>query len=217
MVWTLFTRRSSKFGHLFYWINRWFSLPVPVSIWTDFTKRTRMHSSRMRTGRSSTVCRRLLPGGACLLWGGVCSQGVCVCSQGGGVSALGGVCSQGGGVCSQGGCLLWWVSAPGVCTGGCLLPEGGLLRGVCSGGVCSQGASAPRGGVYSGGVCSRGMSAPGGVCSQGCLLLRGVSAPGGVCLSACWDTTPREQTPPLWTEWQTGAKILPWPQLRCSR
>ena len=42
-----------------------------------------MHSSRMRTGRSSIVCRSLLPGG-------------CVCSRGcllWGVSALGGVCS----------------------------------------------------------------------------------------------------------------------------
>ena len=39
-----------------------------------------MHSSRMRTGRSLTICRSLLPRGACfpggcLLLGGVCSQG----------------------------------------------------------------------------------------------------------------------------------------------
>ena len=41
-----------------------------------------MHSSRMRTGRSLTVCRSLLPvgGGGCLLregvrFGGVCSLG----------------------------------------------------------------------------------------------------------------------------------------------
>ena len=51
---------------------------------------TRMHSSRMRTGHSLTVCRSQ---GGCLLWGvstlgGVCSQGS-VCS-GGRVSALGG-------------------------------------------------------------------------------------------------------------------------------
>ena len=45
---------------------------------------TRMHSSRMRTGRSLTVCWRLLPGGGCLLPGGV------------GGSGLGGVCSGGG-------------------------------------------------------------------------------------------------------------------------
>ena len=29
-----------------------------------------MHSSRMRTGRSLTVCWCLLPGGVCLVWGG---------------------------------------------------------------------------------------------------------------------------------------------------
>ena len=52
-------------------------------------KKTRMHSSRTRTGRSLTVFRSLLlrggcllPGGGCLLLGGgVCSRGVC--SQGG--------------------------------------------------------------------------------------------------------------------------------------
>ena len=52
-----------------------------------------MHSSRMRTGRSLTICQSLLPGGGYLLWGGVCS--------GGWVSALGGVCS--GGVSAPGG------------------------------------------------------------------------------------------------------------------
>ena len=81
-----------------------------------------MHSSRMRTGRSLTVCRSLLPGGdvsapggMCLLPGGFCS---------GGVSAPGGVCSWG--------CLLpGGVSAPrgGVCSGGCLLPRGSAPRG----------------------------------------------------------------------------------------
>ena len=78
-----------------------------------------MHSSRMRTGRSSTVCRSLLPG-ECLFPGG----------SGRGVSALGGVSS--GGVCSGG------VCTGGVCSGGL------LLGGVCSG-VCSWGVSAPRG------------------------------------------------------------------------
>ena len=68
--------------------------------------RTRMHSSRMRTGRSLTVCWSVLPGVSDL--GGVCFRGV---------SALGGVCS--------GGCLLWGVSDPGcVCSGGCLLQGG---------------------------------------------------------------------------------------------
>ena len=52
----------------------------------------------MRTGRSLTVCRSLVPGGG-VLQGGVCSWGVWllpgegVCSRG--VSALGGFCSRG--------------------------------------------------------------------------------------------------------------------------
>ena len=53
---------------------------------------TRMHSSRMRTGRSLTICRSLLPGGVYAARGGVCSWGLLlggVCSQG--VSAPGGV------------------------------------------------------------------------------------------------------------------------------
>ena len=41
---------------------------------------TRMHFSRMHTGRLLTICWSLLPGG-CLLWG-VCSQGRGVCSWG---------------------------------------------------------------------------------------------------------------------------------------
>ena len=76
-----------------------------------------MQSSRMRTDRSLTVCRSLLPGGGCLLWegsapGGVSALGRClllggVCSGGStpggvsasrGVSAPRGVCSWGGGV-----------------------------------------------------------------------------------------------------------------------
>ena len=134
---------------------------------------TRMHSSRMRTGRSLTVCRSLLPRG-----GVVCSQGVCLLQ---GVSALG------GGVCSWRGVLLQGVSAPG----GCLLLEGVFaLGGVCSGGC-----------LLPGDVCSWGVSALGGVsahrgcvCSRGCLL-QGVSAPGqcvsalgGVCSGGvcCW-------------------------------
>ena len=85
---------------------------------------TRMHSSKMRTGRSLTVCCSLLPGGlsgpgcmvrgeGCLVWGvggpGLRVGGGCLPS-GGRLSAPGGVCSQGGvcsrDVCSQGGCLL---------------------------------------------------------------------------------------------------------------
>ena len=58
-----------------------------------------MHSSRMHTGRSLTVCWRLLPRG------GVCSRGVpglggCLVRGGawsGGVPGLGGVSAPGGG------------------------------------------------------------------------------------------------------------------------
>ena len=70
-----------------------------------------------------------------------------------------------------------------------------------------------------GGVCfpGEGVSASGGVWSWGGGLVRG----GGVCsrgwgsggIPACTDAEPRS----LWTEWQTGVKILPWPKLRCGR
>ena len=86
--------------------------------------KTRMHSSRMRTGRSLTVCCSLFPGG-CLVRG-VCSWGsVCLVRLGGTWS--GGVPGRGG--AWTGGCLLW----------GDLLP-GGSARGVSApGGVCARG------------------------------------------------------------------------------
>ena len=68
-----------------------------------------MHSSRMCTGRSLTVCRSLLPrgGGSVCSQGGVCSGGMSArgCPAPGGVSALGGwgVCSEGGSA-PRGGC-----------------------------------------------------------------------------------------------------------------
>ena len=83
---------------------------------------TRMHSSRMHTSRSLTVCCSLLPGGGLLL-GGVCLVRGGVCSQG--VSAPRGVCTWSRGVSASGGCAWSW---------GCLL----------LGGVCSGGGSAPR-------------------------------------------------------------------------
>ena len=97
---------------------------------------TRMHSSRMRTGRSLTVCRSLLPrwgwggvsapGRGGLLLGGVWSWG---CLLPGGASGLGGVSAPGG-------CLLPGV---GVSARGGVCSWGGLfLRGVCSWGVVSQ-------------------------------------------------------------------------------
>ena len=94
-----------------------------------------MHSSRMRTGRSLTVCRSLLGGGGvgCLLRGSaprgstpracVCSQRVCLLP--GGVSAPRGCLLRGstpkGGVCPHGAVC----SCGGVCSGGCLLLGGG--------------------------------------------------------------------------------------------
>ena len=100
-----------------------------------------MHSSRMRTGRSLTVCRSLLPRG------GVCCGGGCLLP---GVSVPGGVCSGGSaprGVSAPG------VSAPRGCLllGGCLFPLGCLLWGVSAPGRCLL-----RGCLLWGGVCSRG-------------------------------------------------------------
>ena len=94
---------------------------------------------------------------------------------------------------------------------------------------------AARGGVCSGrcllrGVCSGGVSAPGGlirvVSDLGWCLLWGGLLPGGLLwggllwgglLWGGWYTSMHWGRPPLWTEWQTGVKILPWPQLRCGR
>ena len=97
-----------------------------------------MHSSRMHTGRSLTVCQSLLPRGSLLL-GGVCYGG-CVCSwlvSAPGASALGGVYVYSGGSALGGGCLLLEsLSAQG---------------GVCSGGVSALGegaVSASRGWWY---------------------------------------------------------------------
>ena len=158
---------------------------------------TRMHSSRMRTGRSLTVCWSQLPGEVCSLVGGGCSQGG-VCS--GGVCS-GGCLLWGEGVCFWGGCLLLWGLLPG---GGGLLPGG-----VCSGGHVSQDALRQRppcgqnpGGVFQGvsapggyllrgcqlggrGVCSQGVSAPGGSAPGGRGLLLGGSALGVVCIPGC--------------------------------
>ena len=171
-----------------------------------------MHSSRMRTGRSLTVCQSLLPGGMSVL-GGLLLGGGCLIPD---VSVLGGESAPGGRWC-----LFWWVPAPGGCLlpwgvyswGGCLLPgrcllQGGsapggcLLRGVLLPGRCLiqgecllWGVSAPRG-VYSWGVSvPRGSLLPGG-----CLL------PGGGGIPAC-----TEAHTPLWTESQMPVKILLWP------
>ena len=117
-------------------LNQPFSLDVPL----ENRLITRMHSSRMRTVRSSGH-----------LSGGVCSGG---CLLPGGVSA------PRGGVCS------WGV----VCSGGCLLLWGVCLGGVCSwgvsalGGVCSQGGACSGGGSALGEGLLWGVSALGRVC-----------------------------------------------------
>ena len=75
--------------------------------------------------------------------------------------------------------------------------EGGLLPG--------WGCLLPGEALLWGGSAPRGVSAPGGRGGGG-----GVCSRGGI--PAC-----TEAEPPMWTEWQTGVKILPWIQLRCGR
>ena len=143
-----------------------------------------MHSSRMHTGCSLTICWHLLLGGV-RYQGGVCSWGVCACSWGE-------IWSQRVCVCSHGWSVPGGVSGPGgVCLvlgevwslGVCLLP-GDLVWG-----------SAPGEEVWSQGGC---VSAAGGcVCSGGCSI--------PACTEA--DTLPS----PLWTESQMPVKTLPWP------
>ena len=80
-----------------------------------------MHSSRMRTGHSLTVCCSLLPGG-----GGVCLVG--------GVSAWSGGCLPGLGGCLPGQGVSAW-------SGGCLPGLGGCLPGL--GGFSLPGGACP--------------------------------------------------------------------------
>ena len=109
-----------------------------------------MHSSRMRIGRSLTVCCSLLPGGVSAL--GASPFG----GSAPGVPGLRGVSAP------RGVCLVWGVPGPGG-----LLREGLLQRGWVPG----------LGDAWSGGAWSRG-SAPGGSApegvgawSGGCLVL----------------------------------------------
>ena len=79
-----------------------------------------MHSSRMRTGRSLTICWHLLPGGGGVsLPGGLPAQGGSPC--------LGGFSLPGGGVCSGG------LPAGGFSLPGGVLPARGCSP--CPGGV----------------------------------------------------------------------------------
>ena len=109
--------------------------PMFILTLTERECKKRMHSSRMRTGRSLTVCWSLLPGGCLVRVGGLLPPGgVCLLGGGcgpGGVSASGGVLVLGGLVPGRG---VWsWgaVCLPGgsACGGVCLL-GGSPCRGV---------------------------------------------------------------------------------------
>ena len=151
----------------------------------------------MRTSRSLTVCRSLLPG--------------VVSAQGGGRSAPRGIVSALGGVCSWGVCLLRGVSAPRECL---------LYGGVCSRGhVCSWGVCLLWGCLLWGGVCSQGVCLLWGVSAPG-----GVSALGGIC---SWGGLLRgegvvsqhalRQTPPTVNRITHTCKNITLAQLRCGR
>ena len=101
-----------------------------LAVWFQFQieTETRMHSSRMRTGRSLILCCSLLPGrgegGVCLVWGGVCLVLGGVLPGLGGLPGPGGVCLVGGGLPGPG------RSLPGLGEGGvCLVPGGFSLPG----------------------------------------------------------------------------------------
>ena len=103
-------------------------------------------------------------------------------------------CSRGGctcqwGVPAQEGVPAWGCTCWGVYLLGVYLPgEGNLPWGcTCQGGTCP-------GGVY----LPRGCTCQEVYLSGGCTCQRGVPA----------------QVLPPWTEWQTGAKVLPCPKLR---
>ena len=75
-----------------------------------------------------------------------------------------------------------------------------------AGGVCPEGVSA-WGVSAQGGVCPEGVSA-----WEGCLPRGDVSGHGGLVVSLQGGFIPActgADTPPLWTEWQTGVKTLP--------
>ena len=129
---------------------------------------TRMHSSRMRTGRSLTVFQSLQPGGCTWSWGvylvrgGVPGPGGCVPGPGGCTWSRGAVPGPRGGVPGPGG------GVPGP--GGCTWSQGGVPgpRGVPGPGGCTWsrgGVPGPKGGYL----------VPGGIWSWGVYLVpRGV-------------------------------------------
>ena len=167
---------------------------MPKSWYTNSTI-TRMHSSRMRTGRSLTVFRSLQPGGGGT-WsggGGTWSRGGGGCTwSGGGVPGPGMVYLVRGGVPGPGGCpwsgggCTWsgggvhgpgGVPGPGGCTwsrGGVPGPRGVyLVRGV--GGTWSRGGCTWSGGERGCTWSRGGVPGPGG-----CTWSRGMGVPGQV-------------------------------------
>ena len=154
-------------------------------------QRTRMHSSRMRTDRSLTVCWRLLPGGGLLPEGGVWSGGG-VWSRG--MSALRGSAPRGYLLPGEG------VSGPG----------GGWFGVSAPGGVCSWGGW---GGGWGGGVwAGRGVSAPGGCLFRGVCSGGWVWSGGGI--PAC---TEADTLPPSVDGITDACKNITLAQLRCGR
>ena len=68
-------------------------------------------------------------------------------------------------------------------------------------------------------LCARGVPDPVGVCQRGCVPVGitwswGMVCQRGVCQRRGWYPIMHWGRPPLWTEWQTGVKILPCPKLR---
>ena len=125
-------------------------------------------------------------------------------------------------------CVPYYLSHHAFDVGGCL-PRGYLPGGVCRGVPCDLSHHAfDVGGVCPGGVCPVGVC-PGGAMwpTPSCIwcYLYAVLTPtecqhqcsrlysGGWSWdpSACWDT------PPMWTEWQTGVKTLPSCNFVCGR
>ena len=108
------------------------------------------------------------------------------------------------GVYLPGGVPVWGVYLPG---------------GTCLGGVPAWGVYLPGGCTCLGGVPARGCL-PGGMYPQSVYLPGGVPARGepaqGVYLprGCTCRGVPAQVLPPLWTEWETGKKILPCPKLR---
>ena len=105
-----------------YWILQWWPMGKYILNTNTIDPKTRMHSSRMRTGRSLAV-----------YWGSVCFQG--------GYLLLGGYLPPGGGGLPLGGCLP---------LGKCLLLGDVCFQGVSApgGGVCLSEMSASRRHVY---------------------------------------------------------------------